>query len=220
MFLLSISTILTILSIPIACEETTPNVANPSGDCETTEDGSRSCYHAPMNTDVYLPDCNNTLEREYWRVFAMDQNSAYIIPRPDGMGLFYDLCDDSEIGILMDTYKLCRETLRATDIDLINNIPPDDALLIANALHENLFFTVDDNGGLNPWAPPNDIVDVCNMSSDNDSVIESFCETALEYYDNDSGEDCPNVVFLLSSEEAQVLAGRLNTLYGLDLGTE
>ena len=42
-----------------------------------------------------------------------------------------------------------------------------------------------------------------------------FCEQAVGYYD--SGDDCPDIAIIPSADEAQVLAARLNTLYGLDL---
>ena len=205
-----------ILTSLFACsDKSTPTIQNPTGDCSTKDDGSRSCYHAPMESDTYLPDCQTDLTREYWRVFAMSETSAYIIPRPDGMGLFYDLCDESETGTLMNTYGLCLETLGSNEVDIINNIPPEDALLITNALHANLIFSVDENDMISPWATPSDIVDACNFSDANDELVSDFCDTALGYYD--SGEDCPNIAFYPTAEEAPIIAARLNTLYGLDL---
>lgn len=198
----------------LSCQTTTsPNIQNPSGDCETSDNGARTCYHAPMETDIYLPDCENTLNREYWRVFASDENSAYIIPRPDGMGLLYDLCDETDIGFVMNEYGLCLETLGANEVEQINNIPLTDALTITHVLHQQLFFTVDDNDQISPWAPPNDILEACLYSDDNDSVVSAYCETALEYY-NDG--DCPSIAFSPSAEEAPIIAVRLNTIYGLD----
>ena len=205
-----------ILSSIFACgEATSTKVQNPSGDCASDEDGSRTCYHAPMASDTYLPDCQTDLTREYWRVFAMSETSAYIIPRPDGMGLMYDLCEDANVGELMNTYALCSETLGANEVDIINDIPPEDALLITNALHSKLLFTVDEDDMISPWAPPNDIVDACQFSDSNDEVVSDYCDTALGYYD--SGEDCPDIAFFPTAEEAPIIAARLNTLYGLDL---
>ena len=200
----------------LACgEKRTATVENPSGDCSAEDDGSRTCYHAPMESDTYLPDCQTDLSREYWRVFAMSDTSAYIIPRPDGMGLMYDLCEDANVGELMNTYALCSETLGANEVDIINDIPPEDALLITNALHSKFLFTVDENDMISPWAPPNDIVDACKFSDDNDDLVSDYCDTALSYYD--SGDDCPNIAFFPSAEEASIIVARLNTLYGLDL---
>lgn len=187
-------------------------VPNPTGDCATDSDGSRTCYHAPMATDTHLPDCNNALNREYWRVFAQSEDSAYIIPRPDGMGLVYDLCDSSELGVLLDEYGLCTESLSAGEVSLINDIPIDSALTIANALHEHLRFTVEDDR-LYPWAPPDDLMDACTMSDEHDATVEEYCQTVLEYYDNDG--DCPSIAFEPSPETATVLARRLNALYGI-----
>ena len=209
------------LTLPLffACgDKSSSTVQNPSGDCSHEDDGARACYHAPMESDIYLPDCQTDLSREYWRVFATSESSAYIIPRPDGMGLFYDLCEDENVGELMTTYALCNEILGANEVDIINDIPPESALLIANALHSRLLFTVDENDMISPWAPPNDIVDACKFSDDNDESVSEFCGTALGYYD--SGEDCPNIAFFPNSEEAPIIAARLNTLYGLDLPTD
>ena len=90
-------------------EDTHSSIENPSGDCLSEDNGSRRCYHTPSATDRYLKDCTNGLQREYWRVFAQNEESAYIIPRPDGMGLFYDLCEDETVGELFETYALCEE---------------------------------------------------------------------------------------------------------------
>ena len=189
-------------------------VANPTGDCHTESDGSRTCYHAPMATDTHLPDCNNDLNREYWRVFAQSEDSAYIIPRPDGMGLVYGLCDGDELGVLLDNYGLCTETLSASEVSLINDIPIDDALTIVHALHEHLRFTVEDDR-LYPWAPPDDLLDACKVTDEYDATVEEYCQTVREYYDN--GEDCPSIAFESSTETATVLAIRLNALYGIEV---
>ena len=62
---------------------TTRSVMNPTGDCATSGDGSRA-GHSPDATDVYLSDCESTLAREYYRVFVKADDTAYMIPRPDG----------------------------------------------------------------------------------------------------------------------------------------
>ena len=194
-------------------EDTHSSIENPSGDCLSEDNGSRRCYHAPSATDRYLKDCTNGLQREYWRVFAQNEESAYIIPRPDGMGLFYDLCEDETVGELFETYALCEDFLGSDAVAIINDIPPSEALMITNRLHESLLFTVDDNDMISPWAPPNDIVDVCNMSDADDEMIADYCQTALDYYD--SGEDCPSIAFGPSPEQALIVASRLNILYGI-----
>ena len=116
--------------------------------------------------------------------------------------------------MVMDKYGLCLETLGANEVEQINNIPFTDALTITHALHQQLFFTVDDNHHISPWAPLNDILEACLYSDDNDSVVSAYCETALEYYN--SGDDCPSLAFSPSAEEAPIIASRLNRLYGLD----
>ena len=32
---------------------------------------------------------------------------------------------------------------------------------------------------ISPWAPPNDIVDVCNMSDADDEIIADYCQTCF-----------------------------------------
>ncbi len=59
-----------VLSLVFACQLGEIVIENPSGECEAETDGSRLCYHSPNPTDTYLPDCDNTLDRELWRVFA------------------------------------------------------------------------------------------------------------------------------------------------------
>jgi hypothetical protein len=189
------------------------SVANPTGDCTSDMDGSRGCYHAPEPTDTYLKDCEEPLNREYWRVFAQNDVSSYIMPRPDGMGLFYNLCEEPTFGEIFETYALCEDVLGPSSVDIINSIPPEDALLITRKLHESLEFVVDENDMVYPWAPPNDIVDVCQLSDSNDEVVATYCETALGYYG--SGNDCPNIAFFPSPEQALIIANRLNILYGI-----
>jgi hypothetical protein len=206
-----------IFSILLACGEETPtsSVDNPTGECVSDTDGSRQCYHAPSNTDTYLKNCDASLEREYWRVFAQDDGSAYIIPRPDGMGLVYNLCEDPDVGSIFEIYALCEEILGSSSVEIINNIPPEDAMVIAQKLHDSLEFAVDIDNKISPWAPPNDIVDVCYMSDSDDGVLSTFCDTALGYYDSEN--DCPNIIFEPSPEEALIITRRLNILYGVSL---
>ena len=50
----------------LACgEKSTPTLENPSGDCEADSNGSRTCYHAPIENDTYLPDFDTDLSRQY-----------------------------------------------------------------------------------------------------------------------------------------------------------
>ena len=60
------------------------DINNPTGMCGTRSDGARAGYHAPAENDIWVPDCQNPLAREYWRVFSQDGGTGYVIPRPDG----------------------------------------------------------------------------------------------------------------------------------------
>ena len=52
-------------------------------------DGGRPGYHSPAG-DTYVPNCDVQTLREYWRIFEQADGSAYMIPRPDGLGLAYE----------------------------------------------------------------------------------------------------------------------------------
>src|SRR5687767_7187902 len=84
-------------------------VVNPSGSCKPSGDGSRPGYHSAAGT-TWLPDCRNTLRREYWRVFAQAPDSAYVIPRPDGAPELGPACADAAhpLNALASRYALCR----------------------------------------------------------------------------------------------------------------
>ena len=66
------------------------NGTNPSGNCTSIDDGSREGYHSSL-PNTYLQDCKNPLKYELWRVFMNeDGTSAYVIPRPDGLGMTHE----------------------------------------------------------------------------------------------------------------------------------
>lgn len=159
-------------------------VENPSGDCEAADDGGRRCYHAPEPGDQYLPDCDLPIDREYWRVFAQSEDSAYLIPRPDGAGLTWGICDgeDAELAALFDQYTLCAPQV---DVALVNALPPADALAIAHALHERLVFTVVDlgrgAGAVEPAPIPTDLAEACAGPAAGDPALVDLCpELAAE----------------------------------------
>jgi hypothetical protein len=188
-----------------------PNVENPSGDCIVNGDGNRPGYFSDPQESTYLPDCQNDLDRELWRVFAVSEESAYIVPRPDTTGLDFDLCDgeDVQLASLFETYGLCEEY---GDPDIINDIPPADALSITNALHQRLRFEVDEDGMISPWAPESDILDACELT-DASAALE-YCEQ-LESRCNDSG-DCDDIAYIPSAAAVEALVPALNELYGIE----
>ena len=185
-----------------------PKINNPSGDCEAESDGSRLCYHSPEASDSYLPDCQNPLKRELWRVFALNESSAYIIPRPDTMGLQFDLCESGEYTELLQEYDLCADI---TDPDTINNIPIEKALQITNILHQHLVFSTDSSGQVTPWAPDEDMLLACQQIDD--PIVDEYCGNISSQ--NESGE-CLELAFTYPEEAGLLFATTLNTLYGIE----
>ena len=200
------SLLILVSSLFLACG---PGVDNPSGDCTANGNGGRSHYHSPESGTTYLPDCNNALNRELWRVFAVSETSAYIIPRPDGTGLDNGLCeaDDADLAGLFSQYGLCQENGNPS---IINDIPPADALAITHALHERLEFTIDADGMISPWAPDDDIIAACELTSataaiDYCKLLESRC----------SWGSCEDIGYIPGAAAVEALVPALNELYGI-----
>ena len=209
--LLSLLPVLSLLSF--GCFES--GVDNPTGTCEAEDDGSRWCYHAPAPEETYLPHCDAPLERELWRVFAMDEATAYMIPRPDGQGLELGICDGDDAGLaeLFESNGLCEEN---ADPDVINAMDPTEAMAISLAMHERLVFSGGDygdgSGAVAPWAPDDDRVAACVGPLADDGTVAAYCEDLILRAAN--GE-CLDVGTVLSLEEAEVMAGGLNEIYGI-----
>lgn len=200
---------LIIISLLIAC---TPEVENPLGTCEAETNGSRACYHFPSPDDTYLLDCNAPLDRELWRVFAQTDESAYIIPRPDALGLQFGLCDgESDDAILLQQYGLCDQILDSEGVTTINEISPVDALSITSILHQNLRFEVGEGNVVSPWVPDEDMIDACDLISD--SSVDEYCAN-IEL--SSSGNDCPEIFYSFPEDTAILFADALNQLYGIE----
>ncbi|CAB9524844.1 expressed unknown protein [Seminavis robusta] len=188
----------------------------PTGDCSDTTgtNGGRVGYHSPSPTDVYLPDCQNPLQRELWRVFVQEDGTAYMIPRPDGLGITYGLCNndafDQELMAKAQQYGLCDETV--TDPTVINSMTPEDALRFANAFHRQLRFSISDDNQIYPWAPDEDILLACeNITS---QAALGHCEALANRCNDDTGE-CIEIGVIPSVEAVQELVPALNALYGV-----
>jgi hypothetical protein len=207
-----------VLPLGLGCDadteaENTPT-ENPSVDCEADGDGGRFCYHAPDLTDSYLPDCSLPLERELWRVFQTAAGDAYVIPRPDGTGLLFDICDggDADLASLFTTYDLCVEVV--TDPAVVNSMDPADALRITHALHGHLRFQGVESFGqwnISPWAPDVDLIDACDLIQG--SAAATHCSLLTE---SDELGECLDMAPQLSEDAVMELAAALNQLYGIE----
>ena len=203
-------------------QSTDPGIINPSGSCGVdTSDGagSRPGYSYSSSGTTYVPDCNNPLQREYWRVFVPpdgDGSSAYVIPRPDDTGIKYEFCcDDDDLCELFKKNGLCG----GDDIvQIINSIPLDEALIMMNKLHEKLVFRAEvydeDTGGITPWAPDDDILEICDTGMTNDANVLDHCSD-IRARCNDQGE-CLEYGIIPSGETVKALTPLLNELYGIE----
>jgi hypothetical protein len=192
-----------------------PSFPNPSGTCGIRSDGGRAGYHAPGGDDMWVPDCQNPLLREYWRVFSSNGVSAYVIPRPDGAPELGVPCADpqAELHPLVDRYELCAAA-GAADASVINNIQLSDALRITHYLHTQLKFVVSSQYslGIQPYAIPSDVVDACAVDRGSNSTdLEAICQHVRDQIS--SGTEGPP--FTPTEAGSGELAMRLNQLYGI-----
>lgn len=189
-----------------------PEIANPTGECVAEDDGGRLCYHAPEADDTYLPDCEAPLAREYWRVFAQGEDSAYVMPRPDGSTAVEAACadEDAVLSDLLDTYTLCG----SPDVDTINDMAIADALFITHALHARLVFVAVDlgegSGDVDPFLPMDDVLAICRAA--HDAILDTWCGDQEGRVDGDS---CNDMGILMTAEEAEAAAAAANALYGI-----
>jgi hypothetical protein len=189
----------------------TSAVENPSGSCEASGDGSRAGYHSAAGT-TWLPDCRNTLQREYWRVFAQARDSAYVIPRPDGARELGRACSDPahELNSVVVKYSLCGAASSPAEVERVNNMQPVDALAITHFMHGMLRF-ISTGSGVSPYPLPTDILDACALHPDGASAeLRFICDRERDRLS--SGQE---IGFDYSGPGAIELAELLNELYGI-----
>jgi hypothetical protein len=201
-----------VLATALSSSQAQDGNENPSGSCGVRTDGSRAGYHNALN-HAWVPDCQNTLHREYWRVFVREGGEAYIIPRPDGALELRPICADPrhELRSIVDRYLLCTVVSSKEHLRTVNTMSASDALQLTRFLHGQLRFrVVDSNGGvrIHPFAIPSDIVDACETSQRPISpALDLRCRRVRQperlariYKDRESEEE---------------LVSRLNELYGI-----
>ncbi len=181
--------------------------------CLPADDGTREGYHYPGD-DIWLPECENPLAREYWRVFLQSEKSAYIIPRPDGAPELQPVCADEGHPLrgLIDHYLLCSAATSASQLDKVNNMLPEDALQLAHYLHVQLRFRIKDDGaGITPFPMPADIIAACDLHPQINSVdLGELCDRERSRLE--SGHD---IGYIYSGDAAIELVELLNELYGV-----
>jgi hypothetical protein len=188
-------------------------IPNPTGTCVAPDSGARAGYHSPDGS-TWLPDCQNMLRREYWRVFARTADSAYLIPRPDGAAGLQDACTDSTHALhdVAVKHALCSPASSTEQVERVNAIPPADALAVAHHLHASLRFLADDVG-ISPFPLSGDIVDACALhETASNPELDALCQRERRRL-----EDGDDIAFSYTGPGAERLAIRLNELYGIPL---
>jgi hypothetical protein len=192
-----------------------PVVANPAGDCPAPDNGA-TASHAPGSAR-WLPDCKKPLRREYFRVFAKSESSAFMVPRPDHSTIARALCSSEAAGsslrALLERYTLCAET---PDVNRINTMLPADALAIAHALHEHLRFEA--NGGdVRPYPYSEDVLAVCELKPElAKGVLSDICDWEREHdRKRKAGVPIPAIGRVPPASEGPPLAAAMNELYGI-----
>ena len=116
--------------------------------------------------------------------------------------------EDADLAALFEQYGLCEEY---GNPDIINDIPPADALTITNTLHQLLEFKIGEDGMISPWAPDDDIIAACELT-DSEAAI-SYCDQ-LESRCDQWG-NCIDIGYIPSEEAVTALVPALNQLYGI-----
>jgi len=168
-------------------------------------DGGRLCYSVPGGEDTFIPDCS--LDRDLWRVFSQRDTTAYIIPRPDALGLEFGICegDDQTLADIFERNGLCEEI---ADPSVVNAMSVQDAVVIASTLHARLVFERRDSNTIFPYPTPDIQLDVC-ASSSSAEVLSEYCEALNR---NCQGGSEPFIGF--TAEEADAMISALNALFG------
>lgn len=192
--------------------------SNPTGDCDLTNVSWR-----PENNDFepgsrWLPDCDNVLAREHWQVFAVDADSAYVLPRPDGAPELAAVCGDAqhELRQLVDEHALCTSASSAAHVAAVNDLAPAEALRLTHYLHTQLVFRLEDDGEeLNVYPSERDVTDACQLQlAAQTPRLAEACASASAARSKDRPID-PHFYGALGE-----LVPLLNQLYGIDAAAE
>jgi hypothetical protein len=219
MKLRSIFGVASLVALGLACSDSSSSVQNPTGTCKATGLGNRAGYDGDPTPAVWLPDCKNTLAREYWRVFAQSAQSAYVLPRPDADPNLVAVCDNAShpLHALAESYFLCSPGTPDT-LSRINGMLPADALALTHYLHTTLAFVIDNSQsgtGISPFPIPSDIIDACALHPGaNSADFEAICVR-----ERDRLQSGILIGYTYEGPGAVELVARLNELYGIACST-
>ena len=176
--------------------------------CSTRSDTGRVGYGAGDAT--WVPDCQNPLLREYWRVDTNDGKTAYTLPRMDGEPLLQPACgsDQDDLHHLVERYDLCAAAATDEQVKVINSIALGDALELTHFLHGQLKFAPSADGmSIAPFPIPGDILDACALHASS-TELRTMCDREQE---NLMG----GLALTYTGPGAVELVARLNELYGI-----
>ncbi|MFI5309083.1 MAG: BPTI/Kunitz-type proteinase inhibitor domain-containing protein [Polyangiales bacterium] len=202
--------------------------SNPTGTCKAPNSGAR-VGALPGEGDVWLPDCELKLAREYWRVFVRPTGTAFILPDPLAPPQIYvPACAAVQHPLydIVTRYSFCNppSTHRPSD-----EMTPADALAVAHYYHVGsdafawrLIFG-DYPPGIVPDPFLTDVMDACKLTTADDSPgLSGLCEQAAALLQREAaGADAgQNADLIYSGQPGADVAYLLNQLYGIDAPRE
>jgi hypothetical protein len=191
-------------------------ISNPTGTCVASGLGGHECYSVPDPSSQWMLDCDHPLQRTYWRVYAFSEQSAHMLPRPDGTGLTFGTCDGPDEALFQE-YGLCDESLGPDGVEKINDMPLADALALSHVLHGQLSFEADlgpEGWSVAPWVLPEDLTDACPVAVTNsgDAGLQQKCDDYLAVV---CGATNIGVSLDIDETQAVAIAEALNQIYGI-----
>ncbi len=191
-------------------------VDNPTGDCTAADfDENENAY--------WLPDCQNPLDHEFYRVYAASSESANTLPRVDGAPGLAEPCSTSAhpLSPIVERYGLCEPADTEEEVDTVNDMRPADALAVTHYLNSILVFDANPSGstGVRPSVNQDHEAAACAVLPETRSEeLVAYCDQT-EYLRQTGWAMAP---LPLVGRPAAELAGRLNIYYGIgpDCGDE
>jgi hypothetical protein len=199
---------------------------NPTGSCGTVPASGRIGFSGSGNS-IFVPDCQNPLRRDYWRVRTLDGKHAWTVPRMDGEPRLEPACADANDPLhpLVERYDLCAPADSEGKVDTINNMELADALRLTHFLEGQLRFVAvpapvsltftppPSSMTIDPFPDWNEVVEACALHT-NSSDLEALCKTVRENL-NVIDEGVFQPPYFFAGPTAIELAARMNELYGI-----
>lgn len=169
--------------------------------------------------DRYQKNPDVVTAREYWIVIRSEGGSYAMLPRPDGDPRIAEECTTGgPLASLFDGAELCQPA-NETTLARVNNLTEVEALRTSTFLHAKLRFSAhaaeSDRASayVEPYPLTDDLLDVCKTyPADRNGALRRVCDEEFKYEDASLR---PAIARSYSLEECQVMAARLNELYGI-----